>query len=279
MAPTILNYGMGVDSTAMLIELVERGEAPDLIIFADTGSEKPETYAYLPIIEGWLQDRGLELTIVRRGMSRPSKTGPGYDTIEGQCLQNKTLPSLAFGHGKCSLKWKAQPMDKWLNSWGPAMLAWANGEKVVKLIGYDCSRADLRRSKRGEKRIAVNGPDPKFIFHHPLQRWGWTRPDCIERIERAGLLIPPKSACFFCPASKPEELRDMAETNPELFARAIAIEDNAQVSLTSIPGLWRKQSWRGWAEAEGLIESKLVQIAPVAVAVPQMDLFSQGVAA
>ena len=70
----------------------------------------------------------------------------------------------------------------------------------------------------------------------------------------------------------------MAQNNPELFARAIAIEDNAQQNLTSIPGLWRKQSWRSWAEAEGLIESKLVQIAPAAPE-PQMDLFSKEQAA
>jgi hypothetical protein len=36
---------MGVDSTAMIVELVERGEAPDLALTADIGSERPESYA------------------------------------------------------------------------------------------------------------------------------------------------------------------------------------------------------------------------------------------
>ncbi len=52
--PIIVAYGAGVDSTAMLIGLRDRGIRPDLILFADTGSEKPETTAYLTIIGAWL---------------------------------------------------------------------------------------------------------------------------------------------------------------------------------------------------------------------------------
>jgi hypothetical protein len=37
----------------MLIEFAHRGIRPDLILFADTGGEKPETYQYLV----WRQGR------------------------------------------------------------------------------------------------------------------------------------------------------------------------------------------------------------------------------
>ena len=40
--PIVVAYGMGVDSTAMLIGMYLRGLRPDLILFADTGGEKPE---------------------------------------------------------------------------------------------------------------------------------------------------------------------------------------------------------------------------------------------
>ena len=43
----VVAYGLGMDSTAMLIEFPPRGIRPDLILFADTGCEKPETYLYL----------------------------------------------------------------------------------------------------------------------------------------------------------------------------------------------------------------------------------------
>ena len=37
--PLIVAYGVGVDSTAMLIEFAFRGIRPDHILFADTGGE------------------------------------------------------------------------------------------------------------------------------------------------------------------------------------------------------------------------------------------------
>jgi 3'-phosphoadenosine 5'-phosphosulfate sulfotransferase (PAPS reductase)/FAD synthetase len=44
--PLVVAYGLGVNSTALLVEFVKQGIRPDLILFADTGGEKPETYAY-----------------------------------------------------------------------------------------------------------------------------------------------------------------------------------------------------------------------------------------
>lgn len=40
--PVVLAYGIGVDSTALLIELEARGEAPDRVLTGDPGVEKPE---------------------------------------------------------------------------------------------------------------------------------------------------------------------------------------------------------------------------------------------
>lgn len=56
--PLVVSYGVGVDSTALLVGLRQRGVVPDAILFADTGSEKPETYRYLPLIDAWLDRIG-----------------------------------------------------------------------------------------------------------------------------------------------------------------------------------------------------------------------------
>src|SRR4051812_38794674 len=64
--PLVVAYGMGVDSTAMLVGLWKNGERPDAILFADTGDEKPETYAYLPIVNEWLESVGFpRVTVVK----------------------------------------------------------------------------------------------------------------------------------------------------------------------------------------------------------------------
>ena len=50
-SPVVAAWGMGLDSTAMIIEWVARGERLDLVLTADTGTEREETYAFLPIFQ------------------------------------------------------------------------------------------------------------------------------------------------------------------------------------------------------------------------------------
>lgn len=40
----------------------------------------------------------------------------------------------------------------------------------------------------------------RYEIRYPLREWGLTRRDCGKMIADAGLPVPPKSACFFCPA-------------------------------------------------------------------------------
>jgi hypothetical protein len=42
MRPLIVTWGGGVNSTAMLVGMKQRGIRPDRILFADTGGEKPD---------------------------------------------------------------------------------------------------------------------------------------------------------------------------------------------------------------------------------------------
>ena len=229
--PVLAAWGAGVDSTAMLVELVSRGEPVDQVLFADTGAEKPETYDFIPLFRRWLEGRGVASEVVRY---RPThfKNWPPYRTLTDNLLTNGTLPSIAFGRGTCSLKWKVAPQHAWAKTWPPALAAWARGEKVVKLIGFDCSRADDRRYAEAAKL-----DDPLYAHRYPLREWGWTRADCAERIARAGLPLPPKSACFFCTASRPDEIRALPKA---LLRQIVLIEARAQPRLRNVEGLWRR---------------------------------------
>lgn len=101
-SPVVLAYGIGVDSTAMLIELVARGETPDLVLTADTGSEKPSTYNCLDIIRRWMEAHGIEFQICRYQPQR-FKHWPPYATLIENVLTNATLPSISLGRHSCSL--------------------------------------------------------------------------------------------------------------------------------------------------------------------------------
>jgi len=102
-APLVVAYGMGVDSTAMLIGMKHRGIRPDLILFADTGDEKKETYAYQKVIDRWLKRVGFPPVITVRYQVKNFKNWPPYYTLGQNCLTNGTLPSLAFGFKSCSM--------------------------------------------------------------------------------------------------------------------------------------------------------------------------------
>lgn len=268
--PLVVAYGAGVDSTAMLVGFRDRDIVPDLIQFADVGGEKPDTYAYLPIMNAWLRRAAFPAIEVVRYIPRDFKNWPPYHTLEENCLTNGTLPSMAFGYGSCSLKWKAGPQDRFLKTWRPALDAWAAGRRVTKAIGYDCSPRDRRRKTYAD---GVRTGKERFAFWYPLHEWEWTREDCEAAISREGLPLPPKSACFFCPASKPHELHDLPV---EHLQRIVVMEARAKPRLTKIEGLWRKStrtrpgSMTEYIRAAGLLPDaevdRLVALVPTEIA-------------
>jgi hypothetical protein len=282
----VVCYGGGVDSTAMLIALRDAGIVPDLITFADTGAEKPETYDQVRLMDDWLVRQGFPTVTWCRKKTLDSTP---YDDLGGNCESNATLPSLAFGMKSCSIKWKQGPQDAILKGVSkgpnkrPAHPLWigsqVSGRKLVKLIGYDSSPADIRRSKK------VKREDADFLYAYPLQDLGWTRGECIARIVEEGLEVPIKSACFFCPASQKWELFWLAGTHPDLFMKALRIELEAMVGkhsrwgsdectfdkawlefvnkpadqwpTTSITvGLGRSFAWNHWARENGIVDRK-----------------------
>lgn len=234
---SVVSYGGGTNSTALLIGLLERGEIPDAITFADTGAERPETYAHVQAVNEWCISKGLpSIEVVKKGGR--------VETLEENCLRMNMLPSLAYGFKGCSHKYKIEPQEKWANNDDRCKAVWKSGGKVTKLIGYDAD--EHHRAKIPE--------DKKYIYRYPLVDWDWGRDECIEAISRAGLCQPGKSACFFCPSTKPAEIRAMAETHPDLIARALAMESNAQ--LTSVKGLGRSFAWADLLATEDMFASE-----------------------
>jgi len=186
----------------------------------------------------WLLEHSFPpVTVVRAQFPRA-----GYLTLEEQCLFKGMLPDIAYGHRTCSHKWKHEPQEKWLNHFPAAISAWARGERVAKLIGIAAEEAH-----RAERAPA---DDPKCTYRHPLLEWDWGTDDCVAAIERAGLQVPPKSACFFCPAMKKREVIDLSREHPSLFKRAVAIERAAAAYNVTVKGLGRRWSWEELVKAD-----------------------------
>ena len=107
----MVSYGGGVNSTALLVGLHQHRIPVDLILFADAGAEHPHTYAYLNIMDRWLKDHGMP-PITR--VYKTTRDGKRL-TLEQECLQSGTLPSMAYGFKRCSLKHKIGPQEKFCN--------------------------------------------------------------------------------------------------------------------------------------------------------------------
>jgi len=234
----VVSFGGGTNSAAMIIGMNQRGIPIDLILFSDTGVEKPGTYDFINAFNEWLCGKGLpEITTVQKSLH-----GEPY-TLEQFCLRYGKMPSVVYGRKQCSVEFKIEPMEKFCNKHEPFTEAWKRGEKVSRYTGYDA----------GEKRrIEANGDkynsDKKYLYYFPLMDWKLSREDCVSLIKDAGLPPAGKSSCFFCPNNKKEEIIKLWENHPDLFRRAVAIEQNAGKTRkdgtpSAIIGLGREWTW------------------------------------
>jgi len=115
----------------------------------------------------------------------------------------------------------------------------------VKLIGYDAGE-----EKRRLGALPHDLADRRYQKEYPLMEWGWDRNRCIQEIRNAGLPLPGKSSCFFCPSMKRREIRTLYHRYPDLLERALAIEDRARPNLLTVRGLGRNYAWRDFIEAD-----------------------------
>jgi hypothetical protein len=150
-------------------------------------------------------------------------------------LDRHTLPGIVYGRKSCSDHYKIRPQNQIVENWQPAIDAWARGEKVVKLIGFDAD----------ERHRMLDYDGNKYVVRFPLVEWNWGREECVSAIMQAGLPIPPKSSCFFCPNMRPHEIVALPE---QYKTRALAMERNAPLQ-GGLKGLGRNFSWANVIQA------------------------------
>lgn len=278
-SPLVVNFGGGVDSTAILVHLVHLFELGDVtarpvaILFADVGAELDPTYDHVDTFSQWLVEHGFPaVTTVRR----IPPTAP-YNDIFHNMIANDTIPSEAYNKGACSISWKIDALNvetkrlfgyvKGHGGRNATQGRWADGVvKPTKLIGYDATETCAGKRKEWSK----VSEDAAFLYRFPLVEWGFSREDCKALIAAAGVPVPIKSSCYFCPNRKVNEVESMAVEFPMSFLKSVAVEDNCNANRhgfkmgganSKTEGLWRRTrkcdgrpgSWRAWGDANGLI--------------------------
>jgi hypothetical protein len=189
----------------------------DYVIFSDTGGEKPQTYEYIAFFSEWLVQQGYPPVTVLP----PYREGGLY----GECVTQKRLPSIVYGFKSCSEKWKIRPFEQFCNQ-----------NKLFPANVYSGIDAD-------ETHRLGDYSDKKKTVLYPLSEWNMDRFDCVQTIIDTGLPVPPKSSCFFCPSMRKDEILALKTELPDLFQKAVFLEENSRENNTKVKGLARNNSW------------------------------------
>lgn len=209
-----LSYGVGVNSTALLVALITRqlDVGPWRTVFADTQDEKPETYEYLyQAAMPYARKHGVTIEVVRacegvlERFERLSVTG------------SRLIRS-------CSVEAKIKPITRHILSHG--------SPNDVQLIG-------IHAGERGRSAKAPRTGD--LARRYPLLELDWDQDDCVEAIRAAGLPVPVKSGCWHCPFMRVREVIQLAISAPDRFGRIVRLEDAANKAHPSDDGTPRTQ--------------------------------------
>lgn len=201
----VWSCGGGTQSAAIAALIVDgRLPKPDLAMIVDTEREKAATWAYAhEVLIPRLAAVGVALQIVPKS---------DYATVDLYGLNGDLLlPAYTADGGKmsgfCSNEWKRRVVQRWCRAQGvKACTVW---------IGFST-----------DERKRVKAPREQW-FHerYPLIELGLSRAQSIHVVTSAGWPTPPRSACYMCPHMTNAEWRDLRDTAPGDFAKAVRVDE------------------------------------------------------
>lgn len=214
-----ISYGGGVQSTALVVLAVQgRIGHVDAALFANVGddSEHPATIRYVrEVAQPWAAERGLPVHELHR-TKRDGSTETLWQRLMKDGSRSLPIPvrmpdTGAPGTRSCTHNFKIAVVAKWLKANGAS-----KDDPADVLIGI--STDEFHRV--GNKKV-----EPHERPGYPLIDLGLDRSACAQIIRDAGLPVPPKSACFFCPFHRPLTWAEMRRDEPDLFERSQHLED------------------------------------------------------
>lgn len=188
-------------------------------IFCNVGndSENPTTLDYVEnIAKPFAKEHNIDLIEIERVISRGPLKGQ-TETILSRLTRDSghgiPIPirgqNGAPGNRSCTIDFKIRLTEKYGKSIGASP-----DNKAI--VGLGISLDEMHRATGRER--------PHEILKYPLIDMRLRRSDCTRIIELAGLPIPPKSHCWFCPFHSRAEWYRIREHEPEIFKKAVELE-------------------------------------------------------
>ena len=212
----VFSYGGGVQSTAALVLAVQGKITYSTFLFCNVGedSENPQTLHYVrDIARPYAEAHGLTFLELQK-----RRRNGEVDTIYGRLTRPVSssigipirLGSGAPGNRTCTADFKILVVARWTKRQG------ATPEQPATIgLGISLDEFQRMRTDSGitHERLA-----------YPLIDLRLDRSACVEIIRHAGLPVPPKSSCWFCPFHSLHVWQTMRHQQPDLFAKSVDLE-------------------------------------------------------
>lgn len=219
MSPQVLSLGGGLDSFAMLIDAIARGEPPDVVAFIDVGApgdpgEWPGTYQHVrEVVRPLCERQGIEFVWID-GASYPVRDAPSLFAW----LEARHQIPVSGPNRICTRIAKVERFESWLDRRFPDLVVevWIGFEKGEEARAAKDPNAGRPRPRRSGRAVRVN--------RFPLIERGLCRCRCEDLVRRAGYAIPRKSACVFCPYATKGDWQRFAAGMPDDFRRVVQLE-------------------------------------------------------
>ena len=226
-----ISWGAGVNSTAIIaLHILGKLEGEPEIVLANTGGELPETYEYIETVSAILKASAWTVTILssrtHKELYVPSAAGRDlYDYL----WHYRMIPSVK--RRPCTYRYKMEPLKR-----------------------YAAGRAAMVGMCADEKhRMRSTGWPPHL---YPLR--DYSRADCVELIEEAGLPQAHKTGCWFCTFQRKAGWLALYDDHPDLFQRAVELESQARRWTFYSSGVPIDQIVEGWLTERRLEEAQMV---------------------
>lgn len=217
-----VSYGGGVQSTALLVLAAQGRINFRLFLFANTGddSEHPATLAFVrQVAMPYAADHGIEVLELERRPTRGVFAGR-VETLYGRITREGSrsldipvrMSNGSPGNRKCTAEFKIHVIGKELKRRGATV-------EDPATVALGISTDEIERAHPG---VDPQAPYQRRVY--PLLDMGLRRSDCMTVIAEAGLPVPGKSACWFCPFHDDEAWRRLKRDTPDLFVKACELE-------------------------------------------------------
>ncbi len=219
-----VSYGGGVQSTALLVLAAQQRINFSLFLMSNVGddSEHPATLEYVHNVAApYAEKHGIELHVLNRKMVRDGSVRTLYQNLTNPEHRSvgipARMPSGAPGSRACTQDFKVNVVARWLREHGAS-------KESPAVVGIGISLDEIQRAN-SRSDIAWQRIVYPLISVGEETGLRLRRDDCTRLIKDAGLSVPPKSSCYFCPFHSMESWAEMKRTEPDLFEKAAALED------------------------------------------------------